>query len=151
MMYIHLNLDGSFSGRTSVSKTDNVSSILTPSAMLNVSFKQQKNMKQERGREYRRKKTFAKYISRLKEHQYLALIPLVEKPRSCYDWRKPLSYVDFKENSTWAKLLKNTSSLHKDVWRKFDKKHTNKQQRELKHIQINEGLIEWDERFDEDD
>lgn len=108
-------------------------------------------MKQQRGREYRRKKTFSKYITRLKEQQYYALIPLKEKPHGVNDWRKPLSYVDFKENSTWAKLLKNTPCRFKDAWKKIDKKNTIHKQRNLKRIQIDEGIYEYEHCYDEDD
>ncbi len=108
-------------------------------------------MKQQRGREYRRKKTFSKYITRLKEHQYFALVPLMEKPHGMKDWRKPLSYVDFRDNTTWAKLLKNTPCRFKDTWKKIDKKNTTHQQRQLKHVQIDDGLFEWEHRYDEDD
>lgn len=115
-------------------------------------------MKQQRGRGWRRDKTMSKYISRLKLHKNFALIKQSEEIATNEDrsfkipkWRTPNSYVDFKNNCSWASSLKNTPCRFKDPWMAVDKKHTIHQQRQKKFQEIEDGYYEYEHRYDEDD
>lgn len=115
-------------------------------------------MKQQRGRGWRRDKTMSKYVSRLKLHKNFALIKQSEEIATNEDrsfkipkWRTPKSYVDFKNNCSWASSLKNTPCRFKDPWMAVDKKHTIHQQRQKKFQEIEDGYYEYEHRYDEDD
>lgn len=64
-------------------------------------------------------------------------------------WRKPTSWKDFKKNDKTAKLLRDQATVYSNVGDKIDNHRKVKLSREQSKIQINEGIVEYDERYDD--
>ena len=64
-------------------------------------------------------------------------------------WRPCESITEFL-NLDWVKRLKNTSSLGKHPLEKLDAKQKNRKERYSEKKQIQEGIEEYDSRYDDD-
>lgn len=64
-------------------------------------------------------------------------------------WRPCESITEFLELK-WVKKLKNTSSFSKHPLEKLDAKQKNRRERYSEKKQIQEGIEEYDSRYDED-
>ena len=65
-------------------------------------------------------------------------------------WRPCESITEFLE-LRWVKKLKNTGSIERHPLDKLDAKQKNRKERHSKKKMIEEGIQEYDSRFDEDD
>lgn len=115
----------------------------------------------ERGRAWRRKKTESKWNSRCKRFMFESLVKDGTQVRSYTDmngekklrvvpnYRKPTTWKEMKKLDPWAKFLKNSSTSKSWVSEQFDAKHANKTTRIDSRRVIEEGMQEYDDRYDE--
>ncbi len=115
----------------------------------------------ERGRAWRRKKTESKWNSRCKRFMFESLVKDGMQVRSYTDmngekklrvvpnYRKPTTWKEMKKLDPWAKFLKNSSTSKSWVSGQFDAKHANKMTRINSRRVIEEGMQEYDNRYDE--
>lgn len=119
-----------------------------------------KCLNMERTRAWRRKKTQSVWKRRLKEHIDLALIPSKEQmtiisqltgrkltfPKS---WREPKTWVEFKNEVKWARLLRDQGRIQSDMGDKIDAHHKNKLERNNSKKLIDEGINEYENETDD--
>ena len=102
-----------------------------------------------RGKAYRRWKTFSKYVSRIKERLYYMKVQYGEVESTTTSgkmfkkklWRSPESWKEVEEVGTaGSKLLKKTPTPYTEPWKKvYDKQNIKKIREDSKNI-INEEL-----------
>lgn len=114
----------------------------------------------ERTRAWRRKKTQSVWKRRLKEHIDFALIPSEEKQTIISKltgrkitfpkyWRSPSTWVEFKNDVKWARLLRDQGRIQSDMGDKIDAHHKNKIARLDAKKQIDEGIQEYADETDD--
>ena len=95
------------------------------------------------------KRNDSRAVARLKRmYKRLKDYPLIKKKDG--KWRACESITEFL-SLKWAKVFKNTGSYTKGMSEKLDAKHKNRKERHSKKKVIEEGIQEYDSRFDEDD
>lgn len=116
-----------------------------------------------RDRAWRRKKTESVWNNRCKRFLFESRIEDGKKVHSYTNdegvkklyvvpnFRKPENWKEMKKKDPWAKYLKNSSTFRSWVSDQLDAKHTKKLQRINAKQQINEGILEWEDRFDDFD
>lgn len=115
----------------------------------------------ERTRAWRRKKTQSIWKRRLKEHIDFALIPSKEQQTIISqltgrkltfpkEWRSPKTWVEFKNEVKWARLLRDSGRPATDKGDQIDAHHKNKLERRHSKRVINEGIEEYDDIYSED-
>lgn len=96
----------------------------------------------------------------MKEHIDLALIPSKEQmtiisqltgrkltfPKS---WREPKTWVEFKNEVKWARLLRDQGRIQSDMGDKIDAHHKNKLERNNSKKLIDEGINEYENETDD--
>lgn len=116
----------------------------------------------ERSRAWRRKKTQSVWKRRLKEHIDFALIPSKEQltiisqitgrkltfPKS---WREPKTWVEFKNDVKWARLLRDSGRPATDKSDQINAHHKNKLERRHSKKLIDEGIEEHEDRYSENE
>lgn len=114
-----------------------------------------------RDRAWRRKKTESVWNNRCKRFLFESCIEDGKKIHSYTNdegvkklyvvpnFRKPKTWKEMKKNDPWAKYLKNSSTSRSWVSDQLDAKHTKKLQRVNAKQQINEGILEWEDIYDE--
>lgn len=114
----------------------------------------------ERNRAWRRKKTQTVWKRRLKEHIDFALIPSKEqitiinaitgrKLKFPLSWREPKTWVEFKNEVKWARLLRDSGRPTTDKSDQIDAYHKNKLERRHSKKLIDEGIEEHENRYDD--
>lgn len=116
-----------------------------------------------RDRAWRRKKTESKWNNRCKRFLFESRIEDGKKIHSYTNdegikklyvvpnFRKPENWKEMKKKDPWAKYLKNSTTSKSWVSDQLDAKHTKKLQRVNAKQQINDGILEWEDRFDDFD
>lgn len=103
----------------------------------------------DRGKAYRRWKTFSKYVSRIKKRLYYMKVQYGEVDTISTNgkvfkrklWRSPESWKEADETgSSGSKFLKDTPTPYTDLWKKMDDKKYIKELREEARRIINEEL-----------
>jgi hypothetical protein len=104
-----------------------------------------------RGKAYRRWKTFSKYVSRIKKRLYYMKVQYGEVDTTSTNgkvfkrklWRSPESWKEVDEKgSTYSKSLKDTPTPYKDPWKKVDDKRRIKELRDESKRIIDERINE---------
>lgn len=92
------------------------------------------------------KKNDSRAIARLKRmYERLKDYPLIKKKDG--KWRACESITEFL-SLKWAKIFKNTGSYTRGVSDKLDAKQKNRRERYSKKKQIQEGIKEYDSKYD---
>ena len=97
-----------------------------------------------RGKAWRRHKNMSKYITRLKNSLYYCLIedktlPIKQRYKS---WRVPKSWREFKDNSHFANLLKNTKTINTYKSKQIDHHHSIKVDRRESKKSVIKQIVE---------
>lgn len=93
------------------------------------------------------KRNDSRAIARLKRmYERLKDYPLIKKKDG--KWRACESVTEFL-NLKWAKVFKNTGSYTRGVSDKLDAKRKNRKERHSEKKQIQEGIEEYNTRYDE--
>lgn len=96
----------------------------------------------------------------MKEHIDFALIPSEEKQTIISKltgrkitfpkyWRSPSTWVEFKNDVKWARLLRDQGRIQSDMSDKIDAHHKNKLERRHSKKQIDEGINEYENETDD--
>lgn len=116
-----------------------------------------------RDRAWRRKKTESKWNSRCKRFLFESRIEDgkkvhtytndegIKKVYVVPNFRKPSTWKEMKKDDPLAKYLRDSSTSRSWVSDQLDAKHAKKLQRVNAKRQINDGILEWDEIYDEID